>query len=60
MLLFALVALAAAAEDAAQETATRTERMSADENRVGAEVRRSCPVRSWKARRLSARCAWLP
>ena len=40
MLLFALVALAAAAEDAAQESAARTERMSADENRVGAEVRR--------------------
>ena len=43
MLLFALVALAAAAEDAAQETATRTERMSADENRVGAEVRAELP-----------------
>eukprot|EP01045_Picozoa_sp_COSAG04_P011686 COSAG04_NODE_761_length_10520_cov_3.835428_3_plen_51_part_00 len=46
MLLFCVVlAAVAAAEDAAQESAARTERMSADENRVGAEVRRlPCPL----------------
>ena len=59
VLFFGVLAGAAAAEDAAQETAARTERMTADENRVGAEVRKSFAACSWKARRLRARCAWL-